>query len=131
MPDKNYAKRNAILECLSKTKVHPSADEVHRMLMRERSDISLATVYRNLALFKKEGMIQSVATVNGTERYDYNTEPHVHFICQECEAVIDLDEMEIPPQLTDSAVELSGGLVEQCNLSFIGVCKCCKNKAHS
>lgn len=131
MPDKNYAKRNAILECLSKTKAHPSADEVHRMLMRERSDISLATVYRNLALFKKEGMIQSVATVNGTERYDYNTEPHVHFICRECEAVIDLDEMEIPPQLTDSAIELSGGLVEQCNLSFIGVCKCCKSKIHS
>lgn len=131
MPDKNYAKRNAILECLSKTKAHPSADEVHRMLMRERSDISLATVYRNLALFKKEGMIQSVATVNGTERYDYNTEPHVHFICRECEAVIDLDEMEIPPQLTDNAVELSGGLVEQCNLSFIGVCKCCKSKTHS
>lgn len=125
MTEKNYAKRSAILECLSKTKAHPSADEVHNMLLRERSDISLATVYRNLALFKKEGIIRSVATVNGIERYDYNTAPHVHFICRECEAVIDLPELEVPSQLMDTATDLTGGSVEQCNLSFVGVCKHC------
>lgn len=125
MTEKNYGKRNAILECLRNTKSHPSAEEVHRMLMCERSDISLSTVYRNLALFKKEGIIQCVATVDGTERFDYNTIPHIHFICRECNAVIDLDEMEIPHRLTEDAEKFSGGKVEQCNLSFVGVCGGC------
>ena len=78
---KQFRKRNAILECLRSTDTHPSADMVHDMLRPDHPDISLATVYRNLALFKKQGLIQSVATVSGIERFDANTNPHVHFIC--------------------------------------------------
>ena len=57
---KQFRKRNAILECLRSTDQHPSAETVHEMLKAEHPDISLATVYRNLALFKKHpirGMI--------------------------------------------------------------------------
>ena len=72
---KQFKKRNAIYECLCSTDTHPSAEMVHEMLRSEHPDISLATVYRNLAKFKSEGKIMSVATVHGTERFDGNTEP--------------------------------------------------------
>ena len=49
---KQFKKRNAILSCLRGTVLHPSAEMVHEMLREEHPDISLATVYRNLALFK-------------------------------------------------------------------------------
>ena len=100
---KQYSKRSAILACLRSTKAHPSAETVHQMLMQERSDISLATVYRNLALFKQQGVIQSVGTVGGIERFDYNTEPHVHFICSCCQAVIDLPQINLPEQMMSAA----------------------------
>ena len=78
---KQFRKRNAILACLRGTTCHPSAEKLYQMLQQEHPDISLATVYRNLALFKSQGLIASVATVDGVERFDGNIEPHVHFIC--------------------------------------------------
>lgn len=125
---KNYSKRNAILECLQSTKEHPSAETVHRMLLTQRSDISLATVYRNLALFKQQGIIQSVATVGGVERFDYNTAPHVHFVCRRCQAVIDLPDIAVPEQMRSAVTASIGAQVERCQLQFYGVCRfCCRD----
>ena len=124
---KRFRKRDAILTCLRQTVVHPSADWVFAQLKPEIPDLSLGTVYRNLALFKEQGLVISVATVNGTERFDGNTCPHVHFICTDCDAVIDLHEMQIPESLHATAACCSGGQVSQCQLSFTGVCRACTN----
>ena len=122
---KQFKKRNAILTCLRSTKAHPSAEMVHEMLKAEHPDISLATVYRNLAWFKNQGLVTSVATVRGIERFDANTEPHVHFICAQCDAVLDLPEMEIPKSLSAQAEQASGGQVLDCRLTFTGLCRNC------
>ena len=124
---KQFKKRNAILECLMATDTHPSADMVHEMLRSEHPDISLATVYRNLSLFKKQGKIISVATVNGIERFDANTEPHVHFICTGCDAVIDLPEVQVPRALSCDAEKCSGCRVSSCQLTFTGLCSDCQH----
>ena len=126
---KQFRKRSAILACLRATDTHPSADMVHAMLQAEHPDISLATVYRNLALFKQQGLIQSVATVNGIERFDANVEPHVHFICTNCTAVIDLPQVQVPQQLSEIVENATGGAVMECNLTFTGTCQaCCQAK---
>ncbi len=125
---KNFRKRSAILACVQGTMVHPSAEMVHAMLQQEHPDISLATVYRNLALFKRQGLIQSVATVGGVERYDANTHPHVHFICTGCDAVLDLPELRLPQSLCGEAASGVGGQVCGCHLSFTGLCRDCMPK---
>ena len=122
---KQFKKRNAILTCLRGTDVHPSADWVHAQIKQEYPDISLGTVYRNLALFKQQGMIQSIGTVGGVERFDGNVEPHVHFICQCCESVIDLPRMEVPESLSSRAADETGGTVANCQLTFTGTCQSC------
>ena len=122
---KQFKKRNAILTCLRSTKSHPSAEMVHEMLRTEHPDISLATVYRNLTWFKNQGLVTSVATVRGIERFDANTEPHVHFICNQCDAVLDLPEMEVPQSLSNGAEQASGYLVQDCRLTFTGLCRNC------
>ena len=122
---KQFKKRNAILECLRGTKTHPSADMVHQMLQEEHPDISLATVYRNLSRFRSQGVIQCVATVRGVERFDANTDPHVHFICTGCDAVIDLPEVEPPKTLGSDARENAGFRVDGCQLTFTGLCAGC------
>ena len=129
---KQFRKRNAILACLQGTTSHPSAEMVHQMLQKEHPDISLATVYRNLARFKSQGLVSSVATVRGVERFDAITHPHVHFICSGCDAVIDLPRMEIPESLSAEAEGISGCHVQDCRLTFTGLCdKCAKSKTQN
>ena len=128
---KQFRKRNAILSCLRGTDTHPSAEMVHDMLRPNHPDISLATVYRNLSRFKDQGVIQSLGTVHGIERFDANTEPHVHFVCNCCTAVRDLHQMDAPQRLCSEAAQHIGGQVDFCQLMFFGTCRECLAKHQS
>ena len=123
---KQFRKRNAILECLRNTNTHPSAEMVHQMLQATHPDISQATVYRNRALFKKQGLIMSVGTVNGTERFDANTQSHVHFVCTGCDAVLDMEQLPVPTELGADVEKHTGCHIDTCQLTFTGLCSNCK-----
>ena len=122
---KRFRKRDAILNCIRSTDVHPGAEWVYEQVKTEIPDISLATVYRNLNLFKEQGLIVSVATVNGVERFDGNTAPHVHFICNGCGNIVDLHTISVPEELNSAATKASGGHVSTCQLTFTGLCENC------
>ncbi len=122
---KHFRKRDAILQYLQSVTDHPSAEKVFTQLKAQIPDLSMGTVYRNLNLFKQQGLAVSVATIKGVERFDGNTHPHVHFICQECDAVIDLMDMEIPESLKAIAEHNVGGQVAECQLCFTGICQEC------
>ena len=125
---KQFRKRSAILSYLRSVTNHPSAEKVFTDLKTEIPDLSMGTVYRNLSLFKQQGLAISVATVHGVERFDGNVQPHVHFICTDCAAVIDLEDMAVPQALTSAAETSCGGQVAECQLSFTGRCRTCINK---
>jgi len=127
---KHSRKRDAILDCISRTKCHPSAEWVYQQLKPEIPDLSLGTVYRNIAMFKEEGTIQSIGVVNGLERYDYNTEPHTHFICTACGSVLDLDGIDLPHAIVEAAENKIGGAVATYHLQFSGHCADCRMKAN-
>lgn len=126
---KHFKKRSAILEYLRGTRQHPSAETVYTDLKQQIPDLSMGTVYRNLNLFRQQGLASVVATVRGVERFDANTSPHVHFICSECDSVIDLMDMDVPESLKNQASHCSGGRADLCQISFTGVCGgCLENK---
>ena len=122
---KNFRKRNAILSYLQNTNEHPSAETIYSDLKAEIPDLSMGTVYRNLNLFRQQGLISVIATVSGVERYDANTAPHVHFICEGCDAVIDLHQLHTPQALCSAAEGAIGCTVSGCQLSFTGKCRDC------
>lgn len=127
---KHFRKRDAILNCLRSSKAHPSAETLFAQLKPDIPDLSIGTVYRNLSLFRKQGLAVSIGTVNGVERFDGNTDPHVHFLCTDCGAVIDLENMPVPEALASTAAQSCGGRVTDCRLSFTGVCGQCLHKAN-
>ena len=127
-PKKNFRKRTAILSYLRQTKDHPSAEMVFTKLKPEYPDLSLGTVYRNLSMFKNKGEIISVGTVNGVERFDGNTMPHVHFVCTDCSAVTDLPQIAVPEALNQQVTEATGGMIDTCQLTFVGKCSECAVK---
>ena len=123
---KRSKKRDAILECICSTDTHPSAEWVYTQLKPRFPDLSLGTVYRNISMFREEGTIVSIGVVDGLERFDGNTAPHVHFICDGCGAVLDVGEIEVPTELTSRAERATGGRVTDCRLFFSGRCRHCK-----
>ena len=117
-------KRDAILNCIRQSRVHPSAEWIYAQLKPEHPDLSLGTVYRNLALFRESGEVVCVATVRGADRLDACTEPHAHFICEQCGAVLDVD---VPQDDLRSNLETRYGVrVRRSELLFRGVCSACR-----
>ena len=118
-------KRDAILGALQATKEHPSAEMLYNELKPTVPDLSLATVYRNLAMFREEHAVRGVCTVDGQERFDACVADHPHFVCTECGRVSDLDPACV--SLDRSAIEAaSGGIVRAADMVFYGVCAECK-----
>ena len=126
---KHFRKRDAILTCLRETKAHPSADWVFAQLKPELPDLSLATVYRNLSLFKEQGLIQSIGTIGGVERFDGDIHSHGHFICSQCGTVQDLEGMPNLPTLKAEAEHDLGSQIQGCQITFTGHCRECINQA--
>ena len=125
---KHFRKRDAILTCLRQTDTHPSADWVFAQLKPEIPDLSLGTVYRNLALFKEQGLIISVGTVAGVERFDGDTHPHVHFICTDCGKVTDLEASPNLRSMQERAEHDLGSQIHGCQITFTGLCRECINQ---
>ena len=72
--------------------------------------------------------VKKIKTYDGVERFEANVQPHVHFICGCCGAVLDLPQMETPESLRDRVASLTGGRVDSCQLSFTGTCHSCLEK---
>lgn len=81
---RHTTQRKKILDTLKAHRGVMSAKELHLML----PSIDLATIYRNLDLFTKEKLIKKVALGEGEATYEYQSEPHHHAICTDCEQVI-------------------------------------------
>ena len=105
----NYSrKREAILQAVRGTTLHPSAEWVYRELKPVFPDLSLGTVYRN-----------------GQERFDGATQPHSHFVCDKCGCVLDVE----GDSVADACEEISeryGVSAERCDIVFRGICAACK-----
>ena len=128
---KHFRKRDAILSYLRHTDQHPSAETVYAELKKEIPDLSLGTVYRNIALFKQQGLIQSLGNVKGVERFDGTVVPHVHFVCSVCGEIRDLTQLHVPQLLCDKAASEADAVVEQCMLTFLGTCSDCAGTDHN
>ena len=123
---KHSKKRDTIMQTIRSTNCHPSAEWIYNQVKPIYPDISLGTVYRNLALFEQSGEVVAVATVDGQKRYDATTKPHTHFICECCGSVIDIETRQSDKALYDKIDSDYGFSVNYHNLTFYGKCKNCK-----
>ncbi len=125
MSGRNFSKkRQLILDAIKDTDTHPSARWVYEKLKADFPDLSLGTVYRNIALFKEEGLVISVTNVDGEERIDGNTAEHAHFVCKECGGVYDImGDTDTSPQCP-----LQGFDTDYAVLTYFGRCSNCCNK---
>lgn len=128
MAKRNYSyKRIAIYNAVCSTATHPSAKWVYEKLKPEIPDLSLGTVYRNIALFKSEGKVNVICSVNGEERIDANIKPHPHFVCNNCGRVFDVKDSGAS-QSENRELESAGYIIEFREVLYYGLCPECSGK---
>lgn len=119
--------RDRILELLRSTNSHPTADWIYEKLKKEYPQLSLGTVYRNLTILLEMGLAKKIYFGSTYDRFEANTEPHYHLICESCGKILDF-KMPIYNDLNSQANQLTGFTVHHHKLEFFGVCEDCKIK---
>jgi Fur family transcriptional regulator, peroxide stress response regulator len=121
------APRHAVLEVVRGIKTHPTAEEVHRLVIRRAPGVSLGTVYRNLRLLVDAGLLGELPGPRA--RFDANTRVHHHFTCLRCGRIADVEAPVAEPHLRalSKRVETRTGLaITHLRIDFFGRCGECQ-----
>lgn len=122
---KHSKQRDAIVEVLKQTKSHPTADWVYEEVRKQIPNISLGTVYRNLAKLADDNLIAKLGIGTSVEHFDGNPDPHYHVMCTECGRIYDI-EAPMLLELNRWAEERFLGTVDKHSAVFFGRCYECK-----
>ncbi|MDO4705918.1 MAG: ferric iron uptake transcriptional regulator [Comamonadaceae bacterium] len=114
--------RLKILEIFQKAEQrHMTAEDVYRILLDERSDIGLATVYRVLTQFEQAGILDRRNFESGKAIYELNEgQPHDHMVCTVTGKVEEFYDAEIDRRLKEIAEE-RGWVVHGHAITIYGV----------
>ena len=116
--------RIAVLECLEKTKKHPTADQVLVAVRKKFPSVSRATVYNTLEALTQAGLILRITVDPAVARYDADLGPHAHFRCRVCNVIYDID-VEDENTLGE---QIEGHQIETVRMYAYGVCEKCLKK---
>ena len=127
--------RQRIIDILKSEKGHLSAIDIHAVLRQKHHPVSMATVYRTLAILIKSGLVKKINIADKPSVFEFDgnsrkNQEHGHFVCQRCGQVVD-----IRPAALSMLKEIDQELLDQFRLdildhqvTFFGLCPNCKQK---
>jgi Fur family peroxide stress response transcriptional regulator len=121
--------RREVLQILTDSKEHLTAEQVYERLKVDFPTTSLATVYNTLALLTSMGEVLELSFGEGSKRYDANSpSPHPHLVCVECGEIADIVDIEL--EGVDDLVRQVETRIrfEMLNyrIDFFGICQKCQ-----
>ena len=122
--------RLKILEIFQKgAQRHMTAEDVFRVLLDERSDIGLATVYRVLTQFEQAGILIRSNFESGKAIYELDEgQHHDHFVCTSCGKVEEFYDAEIENRQKLIAKD-KGWIIQDHSMALYGQCAECAARA--
>ena len=121
MPVTKYGKK--ILEIVTSSRSHMTAEEVFDALRQSCPTVALATVYNNLNRLWQEERIRKVSVEGMPDRYD-RLERHDHLVCKRCGRLLDIDLGDLTAQLEEKA----GMSILSYDLKLTYLCEDCRKK---
>ena len=112
---------------------HMTAEDVFRVLLDERSDIGLATVYRVLTQFEQAGLLIRSNFESGKAVYELNEgQHHDHLVCLDCGRVEEFYDADIE-QRQHTIAESRGFELQEHALSLYAHCikKDCEHRTRT
>ena len=101
---------------------HMTAEDVFRVLLNDRSDIGLATVYRVLMQFEQAGLLTRSNFESGKAVYELNEgQHHDHLVCMDCGRVEEFFDPEIERR-QHAIAEQRGFVLQEHALSLYANC---------
>ena len=118
--------RLMVVSAIENSEDHISADEVYSQVVDRYPNVNISTVYRTLELLKRLGMVTETDLGGGRVRYHpANKGHHHHLVCQECGAMIDLDESLLEP-LKEALLLEHNFIADLRHLAIHGRCVVCR-----
>lgn len=121
--------RRAIVEALAAADRPLSIPEI----LESSQGLAQSSVYRNLALLERAGVVARVVTTDEWARYELSEEltgHHHHLMCSKCGAVNDVrvpDDVEADLDRALAVLaERAGFALQHHRLDLIGVCSACR-----
>lgn len=105
---------------------HASSENLIQYIQSNYSNISLATIYRNLTILMDENMVKKVK-LDGIDVYETVKAKHYHYVCKHCGEIIDITPAEAG--ISFSMIKnINLDRVDDFDITFYGMChKCQKN----
>ena len=84
-------------------------------------------MYRNLNILIKQERVKKIDFGSTFDRFEANIDPHYHFICENCGAIIDL-KFPIDESLNERIRAETPFEARYHRIEFFGVCDKCRKK---
>ena len=130
--------REAILDVLSKSEKHLSAEDIYMKVYPKCPSIGLTTVYRTLDILAGLGLVFKFDFGDGRARYELaegpkGTRHHHHLICTRCNRIIDYtdfidEEVELLNQTEKGLSKKYDFNITNHLIQFYGLCNNCAKK---
>lgn len=107
---------------------HLSAEDVYRLLLNEKIEVGVATIYRVLTQFEQANILIRHHFETGKAVYELNKgEHHDHLVCVKCNDITEFCNSEIETLQNKIAQENGYRIVDHA-LYLYGICKKCQQK---
>jgi len=124
--------RTAILDILRKAKKPIDIVEIIEKLKRKKIHVDRVTVFRNINMLVKKGLIDKVEFNEGKYRYESASLPHHHhLVCTKCGIINDIESISLHSEINKISKIVNkdfGFNIEEHKVEFFGKCKTCKSK---
>jgi Fur family transcriptional regulator, ferric uptake regulator len=120
--------RMMILRILRDSKKHLSAEELFLKARQNDPGISLATIYRTLALLKEHELVEPRHFEEPVPHYELKPEhEHAHLTCLVCGAVVEFHDETLEKLAEDVATRYGYALLDT-GFHLRGICQKCRDK---
>lgn len=116
--------RELILQLLTHSDRHLTADEVFFLAKLQMPSIAMATVYNNLNAMTEAGLISRVHMDGSADCFEKNTDPHDHLRCTSCGKLANV----VIPGMKDRLRQAIGTDLSGYDLTIHYVCPDCRKK---
>ena len=107
---------------------HLSAEAVRDLLRKEGEPVSLSTIYRNLKMMARMGILRELELAEGHKRYELNQPSpphHHHLLCTRCDKMLEFRNDSVLKAGIKFA-EKAGYQLLDCQLVIHAVCPSCQ-----
>jgi Fe2+ or Zn2+ uptake regulation protein len=118
--------RQLLMRVLQDNPGHLEVEAVYTLAKTRDRNISLAIVYRTLAVLKEMGLVKDHTLGEGHAHFEAAPEkPHYHFTCLKCGQVVEFDAPQVR-QAVRALSEREGLQVTDVHLFLSGYCARCR-----